>query len=473
MQYDAAVIGAGPAGSTVARLLAKWGYSVVIVAPQRRLPERAETLPPSSRRLFRLLEIQNAIEGAGFYQTTGNTSWWESSGARVETYPDEPGYQVLRGDFDRLLLSLARAAGVTVVCDSVRDVDLRDDAVVKLRSGAEVRARFAIDASGRAGVLARRGLRRYEATYRTIAICGYWRRAENLSDATHTLIESYADGWAWSVPVSASLRFVTLMMDSRAIGGQGVPATYRAELAKTRVFRAFVQDAELDGRPWACDASLYHAATYAGTQYLLAGDAGSFIDPLSSYGVKKAMSSAWLAATVVNTCLRHPDLNAIAIEYFNSRERQVYADQLRQTAAYFREVSSYQEHPFWTARSGAPGDTSFYTEPELLRALDELKGSASIRLRRATGVRVAPAPRIVGREIVVGDGLMAPGVPDGLEYLQGVHLWKLAEMAERHTQVPDLYGAYNRVHAPVALPNFLSALSLLVAKQVLTNEGAA
>lgn len=64
--YDAAVIGGGPAGSTVARLLASWGYDIVVIAPDGRERARAETIPPSSRRLFRLLDIVDRIDLAGF-----------------------------------------------------------------------------------------------------------------------------------------------------------------------------------------------------------------------------------------------------------------------------------------------------------------------------------------------------------------------------------------------------------------------
>src|SRR5580693_1951321 len=107
--FDAVVIGGGPAGSTVARLLASWGYSVVVAAPGRRAAQRAETLPPSSRRLFRLLDIHDQIDNAGFYKTGGNTAWWGSDEARVETYPDADGsgYQVTRDEFDRLLVEMA------------------------------------------------------------------------------------------------------------------------------------------------------------------------------------------------------------------------------------------------------------------------------------------------------------------------------------------------------------------------------
>ena len=82
-------------------------------------------------------------------------------------------------------------------------------------------------------------------------------------------------------------------------------------------------------------------------------------------------------------------------------------------------------------------------------------------------------PRVHGREIVLDDAFTAPQMPPGIEYLRGVHLWTLAEMAENFSQVPDLYAAYNRTCPAVALPNFLSALSVLLAKGVLRNEGVA
>jgi hypothetical protein len=52
--------------------------------------------------------------------------------------------------------------------------------------------------------------------------------------------------------------------------------------------------------------------------------------------------------------------------------------------------------------------------------------------------------------------------------LGDVNLVRLAEIAGQHTQVPDIFDAYNRTCTPVALPNFLAALATLVAKGVLT-----
>ncbi len=82
-RFDVAVIGGGPAGSTIGRLLAEWGHSVLILCkPPGQRPSLAESLPPSSRKLFSFLGILNAVDGAGFYRTSGNTVWWGHGAGR-------------------------------------------------------------------------------------------------------------------------------------------------------------------------------------------------------------------------------------------------------------------------------------------------------------------------------------------------------------------------------------------------------
>src|SRR6185369_12243561 len=82
---------------------------------------------------------------------------------------------------------------------------------------------------------------------------------------------------------------------------------------------------------WACDASLYHSEAYAGPQFFLVGDAGSFIDPLSSFGVKKALASAWLAAVAAHTSLLDSGRQNVARDFFSNWERSIYTTHLRRS----------------------------------------------------------------------------------------------------------------------------------------------
>ena len=65
--------------------------------------------------------------------------------------------------------------------------------------------------------------------------------------------------------------------------------------------------------------------------------------------------------------------------------------------------------------------------------------------------------------------MIIPGQPAALDYFNNVNLPRLVYMAAHHTQVPDLFEAYNRACPPVALPNFLAALAMLVAEGVLVD----
>ena len=503
---DIVVIGGGPAGSAIACLLAQWGHSVRVLT---RGPDRArgaaESLPPSTRKLLAKIGVLEAIDGAHFYRTTGNTVWWGEREGHVEKFATVVrealqsvpyGYQVLRPELDRLLLTTAADAGAEISCDAhVHRVQLTEpDLLAGGGRGADARVeyqrerqpattiscRFALDCSGRAGVIARQGFRRHQPGYRTQAFIGAWQSASgwNLPDETHTLVETYEDGWAWSLPLSSALRQVGVAVDvgtTRIRRGSTLHATYRAEIAKTRELSTLMSGATLD-RVWACDASLFSAHQYAGSQFLLVGDAGSCIDPLSSFGVKKALASAWVGAVAVHTCLTHPDRQGVALEFFSNWERQVYGASLQRSVEFAREAYGRHPHPFWAERAEVHVDAAtedldeevLFRAPDVQLAFERLKESAAIDFAFSESVCLKKRPLIHGREIVLGEALSLPEAPDGIRFLAGVDLLKLGELACHHRQVPDIFEAYCRTHGEVPLPSLLGSLSVLVAKGVLT-----
>ena len=114
--YDVSIIGGGPAGSAAARLLASWGHSVIVLDRTHSAMSLGESLPPSCRKLFDVLGVTASIDDAKFYRSSGNTVWWEDREPRSEIFVDGlKGHQVLRRDFDRLLLSCAETAGASVL----------------------------------------------------------------------------------------------------------------------------------------------------------------------------------------------------------------------------------------------------------------------------------------------------------------------------------------------------------------------
>ena len=431
------MLGGGPAGATVARLLALRGFSVELRhQPPAVKHSLAETLPPSIRNVFHLLGIQRQIDAAGFYRTAGNTSWWASSRKREERYAGAPGYQVLRADFDRLLLRLAEESGARITGET-----------------SDTRARFTLDCTGRAGFLAR-PFRMPQKGFRTVALSAIWRGPCRGIDPTHTLVEAYRDGWVWAIPLAADRRYVTVMTERGR--------KYAQELGQTRALRKLLTGCTPEGSLWGCDASLYSSRRYATEDTLLVGDAGSFADPISSFGVKKALTSAWVAAAAVTTCLRHPEQSAMALDYFEQRERQTYADHLRQAAAHYAPGATRFATPFWTVRAALHDPA-----PDLRAALHRLRAAPELRLRLGDDVRLEALPAVQGEEISHRPGLSAPGLTAGQEFYYGVNLATLVRLAEKHRQVPALYEDYNRREPPATLAALLTALSYLMAVRVL------
>jgi len=487
---DVVVIGAGPAGSTAAQLLAQWGWSVVLLHRDGARPSLAESLPASSRKLFTVLGLISRIDAARFHPNHGNTAHW--GGAERTTPTAEAGVHVSRAVFDAVLRRAAIDAGVTLLHGIVKRLEASDPAqVVYADDAGETRlgARLVLDCSGRAGVVARRGWRRAGAPYRTLAIAAEWECSDwPATERTQTLVESYASGWAWSVPLSATRRQCTVMIEQRQpTPGEPLRERYARELANTRGLSARLAHARQIGAPWTCDASIYDCAQAADGAVLLVGDAASFIEPISSAGVKKALLSAWRAAIVAKTMLKDRSRAGLSRDLYNRRERQVYAECSHRAAAFFREASTAYGTPFWTARAGAGtadvddafdaagdwSDDALARSADVRRAFDFLRGSERLRLRTSAGIRLQPVAAIEGHEVVLRDALVVPGVsPAPLRSAAGVDLPALARLARSGGDVPTLMAAYQQHVGPVPIAGLLAGLSLLVAQRALVTEGA-
>jgi flavin-dependent dehydrogenase len=488
---DVVIVGAGPAGSTAAQLLASWGWSVTLVhrtSPVPGRPSLAESLPASTRKLFAFLGQLERIEAAGFYPNQGNVARWADA-SRV-TRSQDAGFHVPRDRFDEVLRDGAVAAGARRIVGVVRAVELGGSPTVTVatdRGFETCAARLILDCSGRAGVVARRGFRRSEAQYRTLAIAAEWECAGWPADEhAQTLVESYPDGWAWSVPLSRTRRQCTVMIDTGRSpqDARGLNAIHQRELERSTELHGRLRGATQTTTAWTCDATVYDSPQPAGDSVLLVGDAASCIEPLSSAGVKKALLSAWRAAVVANTCLRNASLAGAARDLYVQRERHVYGDCMQRTRAFFAEAAGAYGTAFWSARATEGtvpaqlddetdafgtevSDATLARDPDVRLAFEHLRASANVRLRASDAVRFEPAAIIEGREVVMRDALIVPGLDAPLQFAAGVNLPALARLAAACGEVPALIAAYQSEVGPVPVGGLLTGLSLLVAKKAI------
>jgi flavin-dependent dehydrogenase len=504
---DAAILGGGPAGAAAAALLARWGLKVAVIARPAPGPALVESLPPSCVRLFDRLGVRTAMDHAGFIRATGNTVHWGGAAARVEPFAaGQFGYQVPRDRFDAVMLSHAERLGARIVRDatvldvaspSASSIDSasRDGETSIVRyevagRAEEVTAHWVLDCTGRSGLLAKRGWRRAETGQRTMALVAAWDRAAGWSGETssHTVVESYDDGWGWSVPVSTTRRLVTIMVDPERtrLGGKSQLAdVYAEELARLRALPELLAGteqsggAERSGEVWARDASSYSAVCAAAPGVLLVGDAASFVDPLSSFGVKKALASAWLAAVVVRSVREDAAMMDHAIELFERREREISAALRRRLAQLASDAAGGHAPGFWDSREvedaaneqpSEPDVAALRGDPAVKAAFEELRAKERVKFSVGRELKRVARPTVREDRVVLGEQLMIPGFGGGIRHLRQVDLVRVVEMAPKFDDVGTLYEAYVREVGAVALPDFLGAMSVLVARAALRAE---
>ena len=366
---DVVVIGGGPGGAACATLLADRGFAVTLLERAAFPREHVgESLLPASIPVLEQLGAMPAIEAAGFVTKRGATLVWGKDPDPWSWYfADDPeqrptSFQVVRSQFDQILLDNARAHGVDVrERHQVIDVEFEGDrpaAVRFLHDGREDRIapRFVVDASGQAALLSRKlQLQQWDTFFQNLAVYGYYRGAKHLEPPNdgNIFIESYEHGWLWKIPLHTGVTSVGAVVDKKigqsGLREYGASGFLAAQIALAPHTRALLEGAELVGEPQVERDWSYRSSSFAGDGYVLVGDAACFVDPLFSSGVHLALGSAALAASYVSTALHDPSHRREAAAAYQAAYEKQY-DYFHLTAQLFYGTNRSADSYFWEAR---------------------------------------------------------------------------------------------------------------------------
>jgi len=358
--FDVAIVGGGPAGSSMAAYLAKAGVSCVVF--ERELfprPHVGESLVPSSTRVFRDLDFLGQMEEARFPHKFGAV--WTTDDKKTPYVHDLEGlapdcnvdirfeerqqagvdknytYHVDRGKFDLMLLQHANKLGATVY-DGVKVVSVDfgpKEPVVRFTMGSQemgVSCRMVVDASGRNTFLGNQlKLKVQDQVFDQYAIHswfdGYDRKVFAKRDTNLDYIYIHflplSNTWIWQIPISDTVTSLGVVTQKKNFAKSkadrekffwesvGTRPMIEETLRKSNRIRPFKDEGDYS----------YAMKQLCGDRWLMVGDAGRFVDPIFSTGVSIALNSSRFAHKDILGALETNDFSRQSFATFENTLR--------------------------------------------------------------------------------------------------------------------------------------------------------
>lgn len=374
MDPEVIVIGGGPAGAAAATLTALHGHSTMLLErdaqPQFKI---GESLMPGTYDTFSRLGVLERLKQSPFVRKYSVQFFGKTGRASAPFYfqendPHERSvtWQVLRSEFDQLLLDNASEKGVEVARGvAVRDILTEDRRVcgVKARladgSLSEIPCRVLVDATGQSSLLQRKlGLRFWEKDLRKAALFSHFvnaRRDPGIDEgATLVMHTRDADSWFWYIPLHENRVSVGVVGDLDYLiksRGNDLEKTFQEELEKCPAMGERLKDARQAFPIKGTKEFSYRSGQVAGDGWVMVGDAFGFLDPIYSSGVYLALKSGEEAADAIHRALeandpsaeRLSDFGADFVEAMNAIRKLVYAFYTKDFS-FARFLRSFPEH---------------------------------------------------------------------------------------------------------------------------------
>ncbi|MFM7058205.1 MAG: NAD(P)/FAD-dependent oxidoreductase [Planctomycetota bacterium] len=328
-QTDVVVIGGGPAGATVSTLVAQKGYRVALYE-RDKFPRFhvGESLIPETYWTLKRLNMLDKMKSSSFVKKRSVQFVTSNGKASAPFYFEDNNphecsqtWQVVRSEFDLLMLNNAREHGVDAHEGArVMDVLFEEDRAVGIRVRTEdgvlreVRAKVVVDASGQSGMLMNRlKLRTWDPVLNKGAIWTYWQNCHRDMgrDEGATVILQTTDrkGWFWYIPLHDNRASVGIVapFDDLFKGRGSHEQTYQEEVAKCAGVAERLAGADRVAGYFATRDFSYRCDRVAGPGWVLVGDAFGFLDPLYSSGLMLALKSGEMAADGIVDALAADD----------------------------------------------------------------------------------------------------------------------------------------------------------------------
>ncbi len=365
--YDVIVMGGGPAGSSVASLLAREGRSVVLFEKEQ-FPRHhiGESLMTDTFWTFQRMGLLDKLKQSPFVRKYSvqfaNPAGKESRPFyffEANHHESAVTWQVTRAVFDQMLIEHAAEQGATVhqktqvkqvLFDGDRAIGV--EALMPDGSLQQFHAKVVIDATGQSAMLSNKfRWRMRDPKLKKAVLYSYFKGAMREPDLNGgaTLVlrtEVGSNGWFWYIPLENDITSVGVVADPEYLvkgRGQDLAKIFNEEVEKCEPCRRRVEGAERVDKIYSILDYSYRSKQNAGNGFILIGDAYGFLDPIYSSGVLLALKMAELAADAIHDAFKHDDFSAARLGQFQTKLDTGIESMRKLVYAFYNEGFSFSQ----------------------------------------------------------------------------------------------------------------------------------
>ena len=364
-KFDVIVMGGGPAGSSVAGILAREGRQVILfekeIFPRHHI---GESLMTDTYWTFRRLGLLEKLKESPFVR---KYSVQFANAAGKESRPfyffeavhheSAVTWQVTRSEFDHLLLNHAVEQGATVhqgvlVKQVLFEGDRAVGVEVQMQDGTREKfyANVVVDATGQTAMLSNKFRWRVrDPNLKKAVLYSYFKGAHREPDLNGgaTLVlrtEHGSNGWFWYIPLENDITSVGIVADPEYLlkgRGQDLAKIFQEEIDKCEPCRKRVGEGTRVDKIYSILDYSYRSKQNAGNGFILIGDAYGFLDPIYSSGVLLALKMAELAADAIHDAFNHDDFSAARLGQYQAKLDRGIESMRKLVYAFYNEGFSF------------------------------------------------------------------------------------------------------------------------------------